>query len=244
MARFEVLQSDKHKNLRILTGRGEKFGESIHFVPVVVGELLKLAINYPICLMNTGESDRLRPYAILGFEPGENLYLNGDDWDASYIPLHVRRQPFMVGFPDDGVDATPENAVITIDLDSPRVQETDGEALFDETGSHTPFLEEIGESLGQLINAEQLTKVFVDALQEAELIKEAQLAITLRGGDQFGFDGMFTIDEKKLSELTGDELERMHARGLLQVGHLLLASLGNIQKMVHRKSDRLAADRD
>ena len=239
MANVEVLQSDKHRNLRVLTGHGARFGENIPYVPVVVGELLKLAVNYPICLMNSGESDRLRPYALLGFEPGENLFLEGDRWDASYVPIHVNRQPFMVGFPDDGTDATPENAVITIDMDSPRVQDSEGEALFDDDGSHTPYLKGIGEALGRLINAEQATKAFVDALETADLIKPAELSITLRSGEQRGFDGLFTVDEKRLAELTGDELENLHKRGLLQASYVLLASVGNIQKMVRRKSDRL-----
>lgn len=239
MANVEVLQSDKHRNLRVLTGHGARFGENIPYVPVVVGELLKLAVNYPICLMNSGESDRLRPYALLGFEPGENLFLEGDRWDASYVPIHVNRQPFMVGFPDDGTDATPENAVITIDMDSPRVQDSEGEALFGDDGSHTPYLKGIGESLGRLINAEQATKAFVDALETADLIKPAELSITLRSGEQRGFDGLFTVDEKRLAELTGDELENLHKRGLLQASYVLLASVGNIQKMVRRKSDRL-----
>ncbi len=242
MANIEILQSDKHRNLRVMTERGAKYGENIPFVPVVVGELLKLAVNYPICLMNSGESDRLRPYALLGFEPGENLFLDGDRWDASYVPVHVSRQPFMVGFPDDGTDAKPENAVITIDMDSPRVQEFEGEALFDDDGSHTPYLKGIGESLGRLINAEQATKAFVDALETADLIKPAELRITLRSGEQRGFDGLFTVDEKRLAELTGDELENLHKRGLMQASYVLLASVGNIQKMVRRKSDRLLAE--
>lgn len=242
MAKLEVLQKDKHQNLRVLTQRGAKYGENIPFVPVVVGELRNLALNYPICLMSTGESTRLRPYAILGFEPGENLFLNDDFWDASYVPLHVTRQPFMVGFPDGSEDATPDNAVMMIDMDSPRVQEAEGEALFDEDGAHTPYLQAIGESLGQLISAEQATRTFVDELQAAGLTKPAELSITLRNGEEQGFEGLFSINEKKLAELRGAELETLHKRGLLHASYLLLTSIGNMQKLVHKKSDRMMAD--
>lgn len=242
MAKLEVLQKDKHQNLRVLTQRGAKYGENIPFVPVVVGELRNLALNYPICLMSTGESTRLRPYAILGFEPGENLFLNDDFWDASYVPLHVTRQPFMVGFPDGNEDATPDNAVMMIDMDSPRVQEAEGEALFDEDGAHTPYLQAIGESLGQLISAEQATRTFVDELQAAGLTKPAELSITLRNGEEQGFEGLFSINEKKLAELRGAELETLHKRGLLHASYLLLTSIGNMQKLVHKKSDRMMAD--
>ena len=35
---------------------------------------------------------------MFGVEEGENLFLDEKGWNASYIPLNIMRQPFLIGF--------------------------------------------------------------------------------------------------------------------------------------------------
>ena len=51
------------------------------------------------------------------FEPGENLYLDGDRWDARARPLSIDIQPFLIGRAAPG--ATDKQ--VHIDLASPRI---------------------------------------------------------------------------------------------------------------------------
>lgn len=242
MANPVALNRDAHQNLRVITSRGARFGENVHIVPVVADELGSLVLDYPVCLVKNQETGQFGLSALLGFEPGENLYLQGDQWDAGYVPLHVRRQPFMLGFSSpDGEGRKQENALITIDLDSKRVQETEGESLFADDGIPTSYLQNIQNLLAGLMAGNESTKAFIDSLSEHELIEPALLNITFADGEQKRYEGIYTVSDQKLAELTGDTLQELHVRGYLQASYLLIASLGHVTKLISRKNVRRTA---
>ena len=144
MANPVILSSVTHRNLRVITDRGAEYGENIHLVPVIGEELQRLVVDYPVCLMKDDETGQFSLCALLGFDTGENLYLQGNRWRASYIPIHVRRQPFLIGRPAEQASQGEQSpdAMIGIDLDSKRVQESEGEALFAADGARTDYLNE------------------------------------------------------------------------------------------------------
>ena len=240
MANPQILNNEIHKNLRVITARGAEYGENIHFVPVIADELRSAVLDYPVVLMKDNETGRFGLYALLGFEPGENLFLDGDTWDAGYVPLHFRRQPFMVGYAA-GEKRDPDKSMITIDMDSARVQGSEGETLFNADGSWTPFLQEVSRMLGMMIQGIALTDAFVNELAERDFIEPAQLNITYPGGETKNYEGLYTVNDEKLNELSGDALKDLHKRGFLQASYLMLASIGNIQKLIGRKSRRASA---
>lgn len=235
MANPVLLDNNKHRKLRVVTSRGAEYGENVHLVPVIADELNSLVLDYPVCLLKDDETGQFGLHALLGFDQGENLFLRGSQWDASYIPLHVKRQPFMVGFAANE-PAIPENAVITVDMDSKRVQESEGEALFTEDGSRTEYLAGIDNLLAGLMNGIETTEAYVAAIAELDLIESAQVNITFASGGQRTYDGLYTINADKLNELSGEALEELHRKGFLQASYLLLASMGQLQKLIARKN--------
>ena len=144
MVDIRALNSETHRDLRVVTRRGAEYGDNTHFVPVVADELRSLVLEYPVILVKDEESSRFNLCAMLGFEQGENLFLDGEAWDAMYVPVHIRRQPFSLTYTaeKDG-RPDPESLIISIDIESKRVQEKDGERLFDDEGNQTDFLKEI-----------------------------------------------------------------------------------------------------
>jgi len=239
MAKQVALNSEIHRNLRVNTSRGAEFGENIHIVPVIADELRSLVLDYPVCMIKDPETGRFSLSALLGFEPGENLFLEGDRWNASYLPLHVRRQPFMVGFSlDENGHRIPDSAVISIDMDNPRVQESRGEALFKEDGSSTEYLDGVSNLLFGLMNGIESTNVFIETLVELDLVEMAQINITFADGEQKTYDGIYTVHDEKLSELEGEVLQSLHDRGFLQASFLILASMGHVQKLIKLKNTR------
>ena len=89
-------------------------------------------------------NDHYYPVALLGFEDGENLFFEGSDWHAAYVPAMVQRGPFLVGLKEaQGPQGESHQArVMSIDLKHPRVSREDGELLFKPLGGRTEFLEE------------------------------------------------------------------------------------------------------
>ena len=245
MTKVEILDKNKHKNTRILTGRGAEYGENIHLVPVIAEELNKLVLEYPVCLIKDNDTGQFGLNALLGFEVGENLFLQGDKWQANYIPLHIRRQPFMVGFnAQHSQQPTPENTVITINTANARVQEESGELIFDEKGEITPFMQEINNLLSNLMNGIGSTDTFIKTLLEHNLIEPIQLTVNFIGSKEKRFDGIYTVNENNLMQLSVDVLEELNSKGYLQACYLLLASIGHVQKLISLKRKQLSENSD
>lgn len=232
-----ALHNKTHRNTRIITIRGAEFGENIHFVPVMGDELRHLVLDYLVCFMKDPETGQFSLFALLGFEPGENLYLRGEQWNASYVPLHIRRQPFLVARPPEGSSG---KAVISLDMDSARVQELSGEALFNEDGSNTPYLDQVIQVMSALIAGTDSTKAFIETVSGLDLIAPAQLNITFADGEQKRFEGLYNISEEKLHELTGDKLEQLHKRGFLEACTLMMASMGQVQRLIDLRNAQRA----
>ena len=101
MTDIRVLSSETHRDLRVVTKRGAEYGEAIHMVPVAADELRHLVLEYPVVLIKDADSGRYAMCAMLGFEEGENLFLEGNRWDAARRPLSMEVQPFLIGRPAD-----------------------------------------------------------------------------------------------------------------------------------------------
>ncbi|TYK67219.1 SapC family protein [Colwellia echini] len=243
MTTLEVLDKNIHKNTRIITGRGAEFGENIHLVPVIAQELHKLVLEYPICLIKDNNTGQFGLNALLGFEVGENLFLQGNEWQANYLPLHILRQPFMVGVnAKQGEQPTPDNTVITINTANARVQEDTGEMIFDEKGNITPYMQQMNNLLSTLVNGIINTESFINTLSEHNLIEPIQLTVNLIGSKEKRFDGIYTINEETLKQLSSEALKELNSKGYLQACYLLLASIGHVQKLITLKRQRVSVE--
>ena len=110
-------------------------------------EFKQIQANYPIFFHKDTTNNEFVALALLGFEKGENLFLKETTWDAGYIPAIIERDPFLIGFqsPTSAQEEKP-NAVIHIDMDSPRVGTT-GESVFLPHGGNTEYLNKIADTL-------------------------------------------------------------------------------------------------
>ena len=126
MTNHVLLDNITHKNLRVrhATRRGLR-RQRRHGADVC-------RRNSPTCSANTPSSSAAIPtgdyfsVALLGFAKDENLYLEGDRWDAYYVPGIIARGPFLIGFQErqEGGELR-RDPVIHVDMDNPRVNETE-----------------------------------------------------------------------------------------------------------------------
>lgn len=240
MANAVILSNDTHRKLRVITTRGAEYGEKSHIVPVIGDELSNLVLDFPVYLMKNKETDKFGLNALVGFEPDENLYLQGEHWAASYLPLHMRRQPFLLAFTNEEKQTTEDHeAKIAIDLDSKRISESEGQAIFNEDGSKTPYLENIIEVITVLAMGIESTEAFISMLVEHDLIEAAELNITFANGAKKSLQGIYTLNADKVAELKGEVLEEMQSRGFLQACYMMVASMGQVTKMIKMKNATL-----
>jgi hypothetical protein len=239
MIKHQILNNADHRDLRVRTETGVEYGDNVMACLTVPAEFLQVQGHFPIVFRRDIESDKLSALALFGFENGENLFLEGERWDARYRPLALTIQPFLVGLPatDDG------KAQVHIDMGHPRISGSgEGTRVFDEDGMPTPYLEAIAEKLGDLDHGYRESMGFFAALERYELLEPFTLEVPLNDGSQHSLVGFQTIDERRLAALDGDALGTLHSEGFLLPIFMALASVAQFSELVGRKNARVAGD--
>jgi hypothetical protein len=232
MANHAMLDPDAHRDLRVQFARGARYGDAVMSAIAVPGEFRRVQNDYAILFRLDLAADRFDAHAMFGFEPGENLYLDGDRWDAGALPLAIDVQPFLIGTTRDGGARQ-----VHIDLDHPRIAD-DGARLFDADGRPTPFLEAGIEKLQALDSGYQAAPEFFAALRRHDLLEPFTLEVTLADGSTNRLVGYHVVDEAKLRALDTASLGELHREGHLMPIFMALASLTNLSGLVARKNRR------
>ncbi|MEP6391701.1 MAG: SapC family protein [Halioglobus sp.] len=239
MTKHAMLNNIDHKDVRVATARGAEFGDNVMCVMAVPSEFRNIVSDYPIFLQRSSEKDTYRPVAMFGFEKGENLFLSGAHWDASYIPLMSQRGPFSIGFQETGDDSVAgKKMVIALDMDNPRVGAAEGEPLFEPFGGNTAYTDQIVEVLEEIEQGQTVVEEFVAALKEHDLLEPFSLSVELNDGSEHRLLGFYTIHEERLAALDGTVLADFSRRGILQACYMVVASMANIAKLIALKNRR------
>lgn len=226
MSRTVQLNNLDHKDLRVDTGRGAALGDAVMWAITFPAEFRNVQANYPIVFGKSADGD-FQPLALFGFTDGQNLFLDGDRWDATYIPLTIERQPFLIG-------RSADEMLMHIDLDSPRVGSARGEALFLPHGGTSEYLERASSVLHSLHQGLETNAPFVAALLQHALLEPFVLDIRLDDGSDNRLSGYYAIDEDRLRRLEGDALAALSRAGYLEPIYMMLASVARFRDLIDR----------
>ncbi len=235
MSNHALLNNLDHKDLRVITTRSAEYGDNVMLATTFWSEFRNLQAHYPIVFRKNAQG-QFEPVALLGFKDGQNLFLTEQGWDATYIPLTIERQPFLIGFSPD------RQPMMHIDLDSPRVSREQGEPVFREFGGNTEFLERMSSVLLAIHDGLASNEPFIGALLQYELLESFVFDIQLNDGSQNRLAGFYTISEERLLNLNGAALERLHRAGHLQAIYMTIASLSNFRALIERMNKLNAGD--
>jgi hypothetical protein len=240
MAKIELLNNLDHKDLRVITTRSAEYGDNLWYTPTFPHEFRNLQRHYPIVFTKNSETGQFQAVALLGFELGENLFLNQDGWEAGYIPLSIMRQPFLIGYQDTTEGGVPKTElVISVNMDSPRVSTTEGDRVFLEHGGNTDYLERVNSILNLVHQGLERNQLFIDMMLGMDLLESFVLDVELNDGSEHRMSGFYTINEDSLAGLTGDDLVILNNNGYLEAVYMVMASQSNIPDLVDRKNRSL-----
>lgn len=233
MSQYEILNSEKHGQLRVKAGYGAELGDAVMYVMTYPMEFRDIQSCYPILFTKDANTGGFLAVAVLGLEAGQNLFLGDDGWDAAYVPALVQRQPFLIAKSEENDTKPP---VVSLDLEHPRISQDTGEALFTSAGEPTDFLNQKIALLDKLHRGLQHGVGFVDTLLEHELLEQITLDITFDSGEKKSLQGFYSIAEEKLYKLSGDALESLNRAGYLQPVFMAVASLGRMRDVIERRN--------
>ena len=229
MPNHALLNNVDHKDVRVVARRGASYGDNVMLALTFSSEFRDLQAHYPIVFRKTADGTSFEPLVLLGFQEGENLFLGPNGWDASYVPLAIARQPFLIGMASG-------EPLVHIDMGSARVSKTEGEPIFLPHGGNSEYLEQVNSMLLSIHQGVQSTPPFIAALLEHALLESFVVDIELDDGSQNRLAGFYTINEDKLNARSGEVIAQLHQNGYLQAIYMVLASMSNFRALIERKN--------
>lgn len=233
-----LLNNIDHQDLRLNTRGGREFGDGVNQVLVFPTEFEAAQREFPI-IFRPDSDGRLRPVALLGLDRDENLFLGPDGgWHSDHVPALLQSGPFAIAASSSNNGEG--DLQILIDPDHPRLSLTEGVPLFLEHGGNSPTLDKLLGVLRAVYVGHQLLGPLVEALNKAGLLRPFDLQLRAGPDRAYAISDAQTVDRERLAGLTGEDLAALHRSGFLQSAFMIAASLGNLQRLVDRKSARLA----
>jgi hypothetical protein len=228
----------RHKKLKVLSDFS--ITRQMHAVFLSATEFPQASLDLPIIFITTSDKTAdgkpvVSPVVLLGVTPGENLRLDGERWDARYLPAFIRRFPFLTA----GVQGSDSPGVF-VDVGYAGFSDTEGEALFDDQGKPTAFLQGALDFLQRFDEEQRRTRAFCDRLVELDLLKEMAAEAEMPAGGNVKIEGFLAVDEDKLNKLPDAVVLELHRSGMLMLVHTHLVSLSNIRDLVGRKAVQIA----
>ena len=237
MTHHAQLDNVRHKDLRIRREYRAGNGHDVHLTRAFPVVLIRLQAEYPLFFIRDSDSGNFEPVAMLGLADGENLFLGNGRWEAGYVPLSIERGPFLIGFQERVEAGVPTRVpVVSIDLDDPRVNETDGEPMFLTHGGESAFLERMTSILMTIMQGHDANQGFSRLLVGLDLIESMRMEVELQDGSKQALEGLYTINEDRLSALNASGLEALHQKGHLKHVYMMLASLSNVTGLIEKKN--------
>ncbi len=233
MSQYEVLDKEKHRHLRIKTGFGADLGDAVMYAMTFPMEFRDIQSCYPILFTKDPNTGGFLAVAVMGFDSNQNLFLNDGAWDAPYVPAMIQRQPFLIATSGKDDDKPP---VVSLDLEQARVNDADGEALFDDAGEPSEFLSQKIALLDKLHRGLQHGEGFIDTLLQHQLLEQITLDIGFNDGEKKTLEGLYCIAEEQLYQLGGDVLEALNRAGFLQPVFMAVASLSRMRDLIDRRN--------
>ena len=221
------LNPTKHGDWRLEGQPGYEFSRNANCVPIMAVEFLKAARENPLVFLE--QNDVVLPVALLGLRQGENLCLSETgDWTGDYVPAYIRRYPFIFAASEDG-------STFTLCIDESFAgfnRDTTGDALFEDNGDHSPYLEKVLTFLKEFELQYRRSQEFCRILKNLDLLEPMQARFTLANGEKVALTGFLSVSRDRLKEIPGDQLADATSKGVLELIYCHLFSLENFTRLV------------
>ena len=129
-----------------------------------------------------------------------------------------------------------------INLNSPAVvdnsaqSENNLEPIYTQSAEESGYFKQIKQCLGHLLQGEIDNKKLIDALLKYELLQPLSLEVTFENNKKTKLNGLYTINQEKLSQLNSDQITLLHQSALLPAIYTVITSLGQIYPLIERKN--------
>ena len=231
------ISRETHASTRVSPLRSFAFSAQMTAVPIFGVEIVQFSHELPVVFISDG--DGFTPTALLGVQGGENLMVDDQGrWMGSAIPNLWKRGPFRLARVEGSEE---DRLVLCLDDESPLVNQTEGQPLFDETGASSPLLEGASALLGQIERDMRITRKICTTLQQLGMIVPWPLELPQSDGTARRVSDLYQVDESKIATLPAGDLVALRDMGALPLIYAHLLSLSKISLLL--RMAKMSADR-
>lgn len=222
------INRDRHAKKKLKSVSNFVFAGELHLVGVDVSEFVRAAANYPIVFLeDRGDADGFRPVALLGLQVGQNLFVgNEGKWNAPYIPAMIRRYPFALSRTGE-----PDIFSICVDENSELISESEGAALFGDSGEPTEVIEEVKAFLSELHKMDVITREFCKYMAELNMFTPLNMRVSASSTVR-DITGCYVFNEDRLNNLSQERYLELREKRYLTAVYAQLISLSQIDRLV------------
>ena len=221
MPNYHAISPERHARQRWQRYSAYTFAAADSVVPLAAAELPKAVMSLPVGFIE--QAGGFVPVAVLGLQPGKNLFVAPDGrWAGHYIPAAFRSYPFRLASTEDG------RQVLCIDEDSGLVTGGPaGENFFTEDGKPVQAVLDILNFLNRVEQSRLATVAACAVLQKHNLIRAWPVTLKTDTGEQ-KIAGLFQIDEAALNQVSGEALLEVRQAGALPLAYCQLLSMQHL----------------
>lgn len=223
------LDREKHRALKLQNSTNYGHATGHHAAALAAEEIPKAVWSYPVLFAR--DESGVHPVALLGLVANENQYLEGNTWLANYVPAVIRAYPFSLA-----------GEQVLIDETSSSLGDTEGQALFDESGEPSNVLLDKLNLLKAWHAADAETHAWCARLVELGVLIERQAEVVSPGVVTYRLDGFLSVDQAKLAALPDQELAALARDGSLALLNAHLMSLENLLTLAARRDQSSAKE--
>lgn len=210
-----------------------EFAKNVNMASVMVHEFSRAASIYPIVFIEDKSKDQFKPVVLLGLEEGENLFVQGDTWQASYIPAIIRRYPFALAQTDEEGRFT-----VCIDEQSDLVNEKEGNPLFDEKGEPSELMERVKRYLAELQQMDKFTEEFCSYVAAKNMFTPLNMKVRI-GNEMRNITGAYIVNEERFNSMSDEKFLEMREKKYTPVIYSHLSSLSQIERLLNFKDKNM-----
>jgi hypothetical protein len=225
------VSSIHHRDMSIKFDGNYEFARETNFVPLIASEFPHASADFTIVFAGAG--DTIRPVAIMGLRQGENLYVTEQgDFTARYVPVFLRRYPFIFSSGDEG-----ETFTLCVDEEfSGCNRDGRGERLFDADGEQTQYLKGVLEFLKDHQVQHQRTERFCQKINDLGLLDPMSAQFTMANGEKIALTGFLAVDRDKLKALTGEQFQELAQTDEMELIYIHLQSMRKFSSLIDSRA--------
>ncbi|WP_076419038.1 SapC family protein [Colwellia sp. UCD-KL20] len=232
MAELIELSSKQHANLKVNIHAEADFASNQHVMNLRVSEVGMSVSSFPVFFTRNPQNGEWGISAVTSFEAGKNLFVENQQWTATYKPNGMQTYPlYLMRSPKNDNSYT-----IGIDESNPVFSKEEGEQFFDIDGKATPYLHQKTKLLEADIKNDMQTYEFTRHIDSLNLFKAIDLLVSYENGTVQTLKGLHTIDEDKLQALTAEQLFELNRKGYLSPIHGMLLSIYQLNLLVNKNN--------